>query len=117
MSANVERTRLEMEELRNETKEIKKAIKDWGYIVRLLVDLHNQSANLGKIFNTIHPQLSASITSLRDELETKISKNQQIIYCGNWSGARKTHKDTDNFLVTVGEEPPNTQNSRHRTKY
>jgi hypothetical protein len=28
MSANVERTRLEMEELRNETKEIKKAIKD-----------------------------------------------------------------------------------------
>jgi hypothetical protein len=24
-------------------------------------------------------------------------------------GGEKTHKDTDNFLVTVGEEPLNTQ--------
>jgi hypothetical protein len=24
------------------------------------------------------------------------------------NGARKTHKDTDNFLVTVGDEPLNT---------
>jgi hypothetical protein len=40
--------------------------------------------------------------------EDKVWKQADLGYFAKkqlWSGARKTHKDTDNFLVTVGEGP------------
>jgi hypothetical protein len=46
---------------------------------------------------------------LMDDLnQWKLEEINYLIYSGltiDWSGARKMHKDTDNFLVTVGYNP------------